>query len=656
MREFRKILIANRGEIAVRVARTARDLGYGTVAVFSDADADALHVAACDEAVHIGASPALESYLKIERIIEAARKTGADAIHPGYGFLSENSAFAQACDAAGITFIGPPVEAIHLMGSKRLSKIAMHEAGVPCVPGYNGPAQDDDSLMREAERLGLPLMVKASAGGGGRGMRLVTDRTQLLDSIRRARSEAASAFGSDELILERAVLHPRHIEIQVFGDQHGHYLYLGERDCSIQRRHQKVVEEAPSPFMTAELRRKMGEAAIAAARRCSYVGAGTVEFLVDADRQFYFLEMNTRLQVEHPVTELVTGLDLVEWQLRVAAGEPLPLPQEQIELRGHAIEVRLYAEDPRNNFLPQTGLVQRWRLPQVEGLRVDTGIREGQAVSAFYDPMLAKVMAHGPDRRTAARRLAKALEDLTLFGVTNNRAFLAEILRHPAFLAGQATTAFIEQHMGEAPSLRKRAPDEYAYALAALLFFCQGSTPFSGWSAAQSEATRIRLTDDEEASAVVRIRQTGSRRFEIAGDSGSHEISVEALSDRELRFELDSVRAAVHYQLDRGELTLDWQSRTFRFRDTTLAAANKTGANANGELKAPMDGSIVAVLRENGTPVKAGEAVLVIEAMKMETQLRAPFDGMVSGITVSRGHQVKTRQVLAKVIATEAAN
>ena len=389
MPSLKKILIANRGEIAVRVIRTARSLGYRTVAVYSEADAGALHVDVADEAVCIGAAPVGDSYLRSDKILQAAQLTSADDVHPGYGFLSENAGFAEACAEAGLVFIGPDAEAINLMGSKRLSKVAMIEAGVPCIPGYQDAEQSDDVLLKEAERIGFPLMIKASAGGGGRGMRLAHDASELPEQIRTARSEAESAFGSGELILERAVLQPRHIEIQVFADRHGNAVYLGERDCSIQRRHQKVVEEAPSPFVDPDLRQRMGEAAVNAAKACNYCGAGTVEFLVDEDKNFYFLEMNTRLQVEHPVTELITGQDLVAWQLKVASGEKLPLSQDEITLTGHAVEVRLYAEDPRNNFMPQTGRVEYWHYPEREGFRMDHGIQCGQLVSPHYDPMLA---------------------------------------------------------------------------------------------------------------------------------------------------------------------------------------------------------------------------------------------------------------------------
>ena len=472
---FDKILVANRGEIAVRVMRTAKSLGYKTVAVFSEADRNAAHVLFADEAVLIGPSPVAESYLKAENVLAAAKASGAQAVHPGYGFLSENCDFANACEKQGIEFIGPPSDAIELMGSKRLSKIAMIKAGVPCILGYEGASQDLETLVAEAHKIGFPIMVKASAGGGGRGMRLVFEASELEAQIKTARSEAENAFGSGELILEKAVIKPRHIEIQIFADKHGNVVYLGERDCSIQRRHQKVVEEAPSPFVDQALREKMGEAAVQAAKACNYVGAGTVEFLVDSAKKFYFLEMNTRLQVEHPVTELVTGTDLVAWQIKTAAGETLPLTQDQIQINGHAMEVRLYAEDPANNFLPQTGSIHRWSPAIGDGVRIDSGLisgdKQNQAVSPFYDPMLAKIIAYGANREEARRRLRQAVEESTIFGVNVNSEFLGEVLGHECFIEGEATTAFIAEDFGDSPTLAEQPTTLLEKALACVVSY-----------------------------------------------------------------------------------------------------------------------------------------------------------------------------------------
>ena len=472
MSKFAKILIANRGEIACRIVRTAKALGYRTVAVFSDADAGALHVRQADEAVRIGAPPARDSYLNVTALLAAAKLAGADAVHPGYGFLSENAAFAEACAGAGLIFIGPPAAAIHVMGNKSRAKKLMAAAGIPCVPGYGGADQSDATMLAEGQRIGFPLMVKAAAGGGGRGMRFVASPDELADALTRARWEAASTFGFDELILERAITEARHIEFQIFADRLGNVIHLGERDCSVQRRHQKVIEETPSPAVSADLRTTMGEAAVAAARAIDYVGAGTVEFLLDRSGKFYFLEMNTRLQVEHPVTEAVTGLDLVAWQLRVAAGEKLPLEQHQVRPDGHAIEARLYAEDPHSNFLPQSGTLIAWRPASGEGVRIDHGLTSGAGVGPFYDPMLAKVIAHGASREEVRRRLIAALEDTVALGLVTNRSFLIAVLRHPAFAAGEATTDFINRYFAAgSDAMRGAEPDNPTLALAAVLLF-----------------------------------------------------------------------------------------------------------------------------------------------------------------------------------------
>ena len=491
---LRKLLIANRGEIAVRINRTAQALGYRTVAVYSEADAGALHVTEADEAVCLGPAQANASYLNSEAVLEAARITGADSIHPGYGFLSENAEFARACRAAGLVFVGPPEAAIELMASKRRAKEAMVAAGVPVVPGYESARASDAALTDAADALGYPLMIKASAGGGGRGMRLVRQASELAEALTRARSEARQAFGDDELILERAVVDARHVEIQVFADRHGHVVHLGDRDCSIQRRHQKVVEEAPSPFVTPALRQAMGEAAVRAARACGYEGAGTVEFLVGQDRTFYFLEMNTRLQVEHPVTEQITGQDLVAWQLAVAEGRPLPLTQAEIPLHGHAIEARLYAEDPARAFQPQTGTLLRFDAATGEGVRVDTGVRTGDRISPHYDPMLAKIVAWGSDRDQARRRLIRALEDTVVFGVTTNRHFLSRVIDHDLFGQGNATTAFLEQTFATSPCLSPQPPALAELAIAAAILGTDGG---AGWSNAGTGVIPLTLASGD---------------------------------------------------------------------------------------------------------------------------------------------------------------
>lgn len=649
MTAFSKVLIANRGEIAVRVIRTARELGYRTVAVYSDADADALHVQQADQAVCIGPAAVGESYLCADKILAAAALTGADAIHPGYGFLSENAQFSSDCAKAGIIFIGPSAPAIELMGSKRLSKIAMMEAGVPCIPGYQGDDQSDQTLLAQASDVGFPLMVKASAGGGGRGMRLVLEPADLEAQIKTARSEAINAFGNGELILERAVLEPRHIEIQVFADNHGNVVYLGERDCSIQRRHQKVVEEAPSPFVDESLRAGMGEAAVNAARACDYRGAGTVEFLVDGDKNFYFLEMNTRLQVEHPVTEMVTGLDLVAWQLAVAAGEPLPLQQSEVQLRGHAVEVRLYAEDPRKQFMPQTGEIAQWQVVEREGIRVDHGVKLGQTVSPFYDPMLAKVISWGEHRVEACRKLASAVQDTTLLGVNNNKLFLQNILRHPSFLDGSATTAFIEQHFQDDASILGGAPEAETLALAALLFFSRDTSDKKGWRNSSGARHTFRLRFEGEDFSV-ELRNTQGIATVNIGDA-TIVLKLLAMGENSCTVEHQGILESLSYAFSSGCLYLDAGRGHFSFEDVTQEAAVAAGGTGSGQVKASMDGAIVDVLVGEGDTVTVGQTLVVLEAMKMEHQLKAAVDGVVESVATRVGEQVKERQVLVTVAA-----
>jgi geranyl-CoA carboxylase alpha subunit len=662
MPAFNKILIANRGEIACRVMRTAQALGYRTVAVYSTADSGARHVQLADEAVCIGPAQVNQSYLVIDNIIKAAQKTGADAIHPGYGFLSENADFARACEAAGIVFIGPTVAAIHLMGSKRLSKIAMLEAGVPCIPGYEGAAQDDETLSREAARIGYPLMIKASAGGGGRGMRLVHESGELLAQIRTARSEAQNAFGSGELILERAVIRPRHVEIQVFGDQHGNIVYLGERDCSVQRRHQKVVEEAPCPVMTPELRKAMGEAAVKAAASVNYVGAGTVEFLLDPSGEFFFLEMNTRLQVEHPVTELITGQDLVAWQIRAAEGQQLPLKQDEIRLTGHAMEVRLYAEDSAHNFLPQTGAVLRWEPALLDGIRIDHGLVEGQAVTPFYDPMLAKVIAYGATRDEARRKLARAVEDCVLLGVNGNQRFLANLLKHPEFAAGNATTAFIGEHFANDPSLTPQAPAAAELATACALLYQASANArahqggLAGWRNAGGAPWHFVLKQGEQKHGVeLEVLESGAQPLLRAqvGDS-QVELRLLASDGRWASLELDGIRQRRAYHLAGEHVWLYGHAGNLELTDITHEPAGGQNAASSGTVKAPMDGAIVEVLVSEGQQVSKGQLLVVLEAMKMEHPLKAGIDGVIRRVQVSQGDQVKNRQLLVEVEAAEA--
>lgn len=650
---FNKILIANRGEIAVRVIRTAKALGYQTVAVFSEADADAPHVSAADEGVCIGAAAVGESYLVIDKIIDAAKRTGAGAVHPGYGFLSENCAFAAACQNEDIVFIGPPSSAIELMGSKRLSKIAMLKAGVPCIPGYEGEDQSIENLVVQSKEIGFPLMVKASAGGGGRGMRLVFEASELEAQIKTARSEAENAFGSGELILERAVIEPRHIEIQVFADQHGNAVYLGERDCSIQRRHQKVVEEAPSPFVDSELRQRMGEAAVQAAKACNYVGAGTVEFLVDADKNFYFLEMNTRLQVEHPVTELVTGTDLVAWQIDVAAGAALPLTQDEIKLTGHAMEVRLYAEDARNQFLPQTGLIELWEEVSGPGLRIDSGIKTGQSVSPFYDPMLAKLIAYGRNREEARRRLVQLVKNSTLFGVTVNAHFLCEVLQNQVFIDGDATTAFIEKDFGNNKSLLTQAPSLLSMGLACIVLHraqqahqdC--ANELSGWTNSASGLWPYELGLNETRWALRLSEQ--NKAYVIHDDNDTLQIDLLDETASSLTFICNGIRQTAKKLNKQGKVFLRLGSEDFQFEDATHQRSVAEEAQGSGLVKASMDGAIVDVLARVGEKVAKGETLVILEAMKMEHPLKADVNGTIKAVNTEAGSQVKLRQLLVEI-------
>lgn len=640
--KFSKILVANRGEIAVRVMQTAKAMGYQTVAVYSDADRNARHVQEADEAVYIGASKVSESYLSIAKIIEACKKTGADAVHPGYGFLSENTDFAQACIDNQITFIGPTASAIELMGSKRLSKIAMIEAGVPCVPGYEGDRQDLEYLATQAEQIGFPIMVKASAGGGGRGMRLVQQASELVEALQTARSEAENAFGSEELILEKAVIAPRHVEIQVFGDTHGNYVYLFERDCSIQRRHQKVVEEAPCPVMTPELRQQMGEAAVAAARACAYVGAGTVEFLLDASGAFYFLEMNTRLQVEHPVTELITGLDLVEWQLRVANGEYLPLKQQELTLNGHAIEVRLYAEDPRQDFLPQTGKVLRWKPATLPNVRIDHGMLATDEVSPFYDPMVAKVIAYGKTRQDAIRLLARAVDDCVLLGVNSNKQFLVNLLRHPVVVTGDTNTAFIQQHFQNDPSLHHQVLSLETLAIAAALFSQNKVTAVWQTGLGVPLPLKLQIADQQIQLQVSSVNNT----FTVQFCDQSVCIDVLERTSEQLVYLIDGVRRRVQYVLDSDQLYLDRDNGNIVIRNVTYTAPEATDVAGDGKIRAPMDGAVVNILVNKGDQVVKGQTLLVLEAMKIQQQIKADVDGVVEDVLGQQGQQVKKRQML----------
>ena len=655
---FASVLIANRGEIACRIIDTARRQGYRCIAVHSEADAGARHVGMADAAVCIGAPAPAESYLSIDRILEAAARSGAEAVHPGYGFLSENPDFARACRDAGLVFIGPSPEAIAAMANKAEAKRIAQEAGVPCIPGYEGGEQDDAVLIREAGKIGYPLMIKAAAGGGGRGMRLVHSGENLAEELERARSEALGAFASDELILERALLRPRHIEIQILADSHGGCIHLGERDCSVQRRHQKVVEESPSPAVDEALREAMGASAVAAAQAIDYVGAGTVEYLLDADGAFYFLEMNTRLQVEHPVTELVTGTDLVAWQLAVAQGGRIP-PQQEIRRRGAAVEVRLYAEDPMRGFLPQTGRVLRWR-PSPE-VRVDHGILEGGEVSSWYDPMLAKVIASGDTREEACRRLAAALRSSVALGVQTNQGFLIRLLEHPAFIAGaDITTAFIEEHFAE-PASRGAPTGVTEAAIAALLLYrsdAAATAPeWRGWRSTARTDTPIRLRRRRQSWNLI-VQRLGDADYRIStADDGSgaepesRQLTLthtDALGFSHLRDGEGAVHRAMLVR-EGDSLCLSLDGDTHPLEDATFAAPEPAVEGSDGVLRAPMNGRIMAVHAQAGDSIAAGAVLAVVEAMKMEHAVVCPAAGTVEEVAVQPGDQVANRQILMRV-------
>ena len=630
MKTITTLLIANRGEIACRVMRTAKSLGLTTVAVHSAIDQSARHVREADIAIDLGGAKPADSYLLMDKVIEAARASGAEAIHPGYGFLSENATFARKLEAAGLLFLGPPASAIDAMGSKSAAKALMEEAGVPLVPGYHGEDQDLETFRQAAQQIGYPVLLKATAGGGGKGMKIVEREADLADALASAQREAQSAFGDSRMLVEKYVLQPRHVEIQVFADRHGNCLYLFERDCSIQRRHQKVVEEAPAPGLSAELRRAMGEAAVRAAQAIGYVGAGTVEFLLDARGEFFFMEMNTRLQVEHPVTEAITGLDLVAWQIRVARGEPLPIRQEQVPLDGHAIEVRLYAEDPEGGFLPASGHLDLYREPAGgPGRRIDSGVEQGDEVSPFYDPMLAKLIAWGENREEARQRLLAMLGETLVGGFKTNLAFLQRIVAHPAFAAAELDTGFIERHQAQLlPPAQELSDAFWQQAGAALL---------------ATDSDRQRADDPHSPWAARNSWRCGLP----AGTSMT-------LSCGEVtrRVQVESATAAPKTSLRQGDtLYLRWGVEWLAVRRYDPLAAAAVGAALQGGLTAPMNGSIVRVLVAPGQSVEAGAALVVLEAMKMEHSIRAPQAGVIKAIYCAEGELIGEGTVLVELEA-----
>ena len=656
---FEKILIANRGEIACRIARTARRLGMRTVAVYSDADANALHVKSCDESRLIGAPHPRESYLRGDRIIEAARECGAQAIHPGYGFLSENADFARACAQAGVVFIGPPPASIEAMGSKSAAKTLMAQAGVPLVPGYHGDAQDPAMLAKEASRIGYPVLIKASYGGGGKGMRVVNAPQEFAAALASAQREAASSFGDDRVLIEKYLTRPRHIEIQVFADSQGHCVHLFERDCSVQRRHQKIIEEAPAPGMDEARRQQMGDAAIKAAKAVGYVGAGTVEFIAEPDGNFYFMEMNTRLQVEHPVTEMITGLDLVEWQLRVACGEALPLDQRQIRINGHAVEARIYAEDPARGFLPTGGLLEHLREPQTNAqVRIDSGVQAGDEVGVHYDPMIAKLIVWDSDRTAALGRLRAALGEYQIAGVVTNVSFLRTLCSHPAFAdaqhdPGALDTGLIERH--RAALLPELAPVPDAILAMAVLSeslrrdreaaasAARSNDPFSPWNLRHG----WRLNEDNHLTVV--LLDAGQRREIIAHyRAGGYLLELPSgvrlracardLANGDIEVEIDKLQSRATVVRHGGGLTVFSAGESYRLAFEEAAAIEEE--DPTGRLLSPLPGSVIEVLVASGETVTKGQALMIIEAMKMEHTISAPKRGTVGQIYFRKGEQV----------------
>lgn len=671
---FRKILIANRGEIACRVIRTAKRMGVATVAVYSDADAQALHVAMADEAVHIGGAAVRESYLLPERILNAAKLTGAEAIHPGYGFLSENAAFAKACKAAGVVFIGPPASAIEAMGLKGAAKALMEKAKVPVVPGYHGDDQSPDLLAKEAERIGYPVLIKAVAGGGGKGMRRVDAAKDFAAALAGAQREAANAFGDDKVLLEKYLVKPRHIEIQVFADSHGNAVHLFERDCSVQRRHQKVLEEAPAPDMPPQMRKAMGEAAVAAAKAIGYVGAGTVEFIADVSDglrpdRFYFMEMNTRLQVEHPVTEMITGQDLVAWQLDVAAGGRLPLAQEQLTIGGHAVEARIYAEDPQKNFLPSVGKLHRLRTPDVDShVRIDTGVREGDSVTPYYDPMIAKLIVWDTDRKSALRRMRQALGEYQIAGVATNTAFLIALTGHKAFIDGDLDTGFIERFRADLlPAPRPASTG--VLALAALAVTLERRATAARQAAASGDrwspwgaVNGWRLNDQGWDELVIRERDTETAcrieylsdgALKVSGPAGQAVVDGRLDADGNLDAVIDGRRLRAGIVRQQDEITLLLPGETHRLGIVDPRAAVDLDEGGSGQLTAPMPGKVVQALVEDGAKVEKGQALMILEAMKMEHTISAPARGTVSKVHFRAGDQVAEGAVLLTLEAED---
>ncbi|MBD8892008.1 acetyl/propionyl/methylcrotonyl-CoA carboxylase subunit alpha [Roseibium litorale] len=652
---FKKILIANRGEIACRVIKTARRLGIRTVAVYSDADAGAMHVALADEAYRIGPAPVADSYLRIDAIIGACKKSGAEAVHPGYGFLSENPGFVDALDAAGIAFIGPRARSIRAMGLKDAAKALMVEAGVPVVPGYHGESQDPEFLKAQADEIGYPVLIKARAGGGGKGMRRVDDPKDFLSALAGAQREGQASFGDPRVLIEKYLTKPRHIEIQVFGDSHGNAVHLFERDCSLQRRHQKVIEEAPAPGMPEEMRRAMGEAAVKAAKAIDYSGAGTIEFIADvseglkADR-FYFMEMNTRLQVEHPVTEMITGEDLVEWQLRVASGEPLPKRQDELTFSGWAFEARLYAEDAPKGFLPAIGTLTHLHLPDTLA-RIDSGVRSGDAITPYYDPMIAKIIVHGPTREAALGKLLTTLEDTQVAGCVTNAGFLASLCRHEGFAKGDVDTGLIDRDLQSLISEPEIPEDAIALAALAALGLTKEPAESDPWDRLKgwrmwSASRQFALLDISGERRDVEVHALGHKAFSVLTNGSPQTYEIVSVSGSTITFERNGVRQTAALAEETGSITIFMGGHAYRVGLADHLSDNEETGSASDQIIAPMPGLVKVLSAKPGDTVSAGQALVVLEAMKMEHTLKAPRDGVVANVLAAEGEQVQDGAIL----------
>lgn len=653
---IRSVLVANRGEIACRIIKTCQRLGIRAVAVFSSADAQARHVLQADEALFIGPAPASQSYLSITKLIAAAQQAAVDAIHPGYGFLAENAGLAQACYAAGILFIGPPAAAMAIMGDKRSARLLAIEAGVPLLPGYSGTNQTEQDLHQEAQKIGFPLLIKAAAGGGGKGMRLVQSAADLADGLAAARNEALKAFGSGDLLLEKALLQPRHVEMQIAADSQGNIIYLGERECSVQRRFQKVIEETPSPALSPAMREQMGLTAVTLAHAAKYQNLGTVEFLLDEENHFYFLEMNTRLQVEHPITEMVTGIDLVEWQIWITEGEPLPISQKDVRFKGHAVEARIYAENPERNFLPVIGDVWLWREPASDGIRVDSGLKENDQISPYYDPLLVKVIAHAPDRKTAVRRLIRALEKTVLLGLTTNLPFLIDLLNQESFLSGNYNTQIIIREFSD----WQGSPGDLTLALLAVSLaryehYCRQAGGRGYWRNNPNQPIRFQFLRPEESEPIEVLLTpdaTAPKEFRAAlGDQPDvvYSLFLHDFEGSNLDLTIDGTRKKVVLMGQEGVWWVQEGRTLIQLQEIPRLPKSRLAATSHGSLRAPMPGSVLAVLVEVGQEVESGQALIKLEAMKMEHTIRTPAPGYIEAIFYELGDNVPADAELLKI-------